>query len=82
MLPVFETFLRKQVVEKDTRIVWIRQENSGTFLPWTSMTNLRISNEQGVFLYPDSLPDDIKIHRVHITFLRRSKLVLDVTELR
>ena len=72
--------VRKQVVDKITQINWVRPEKNGMFLPWTCMTYIYINNEKGVFMFPDSLPYDIDKHRVRILFLRRSKLVLQVSE--
>ena len=79
LLPCYEMFVRKQVVDKITQIDWVRSENNGVFLPWTSMTYIHINNEKGVFIFPDSLPYDINKHPVRILFLRRSKLVLQVS---
>lgn len=79
LLPCYEVFIRKQIIDKTTRIDWFRAESSAPYLPWTSMTILRISNERGLFTYPDSLPEDIKDHKVHIRFLKRSELVLEIS---
>lgn len=79
LLPCYEMVVRKQVVDKMTRIDWARSENNGVFLPWTSMTYIHINNEKGVFIFPDRLPYDIDKYQVRILFLRRSKLVLKVS---
>lgn len=79
LLPCYEMVVRKQVVDKMTRIDWVRSENNGMFLPWTSMTYIHINNEKDVFIFPDSLPYDVDKYQVRILFLRRSKLVLQVS---
>ena len=79
LLPCYEIVIRKQVVDRITRIDWARSANNGMFLPWTSMTYMRISNEKGTFMFPDSLPYDINKHKVRILFLRRSMIVLQVS---
>lgn len=79
LLPCYEMVIRKQGVDKITRIDWARSENNGVFLPWTSMTYIHINNEKGVFIFPDRLPYDIDKYQVRILFLRRSKLVLKVS---
>ena len=79
LLPCFEMVVHKQVVDKITQINWVRPEKNGMFLPWTLMTYIHINNEKGVFMFPDSLPDDIDKHRVRILFLRHSKLILQVS---
>ena len=78
-MPCYEMFIRKQVVHKITQITWMSLENNGAFLPWTSMTYLRISNEKGIFSFPDHLPYDVLNHKIRILFLRRAKLVLQVS---
>lgn len=79
LLPCYEMLIRKQVVEKITRLDWLRVETAGAYLPWSSVSYMRISNEKGVFSFPDYLSDEMKVHRVHIRFLRRSKLVLQIS---
>lgn len=79
ILPVYEVVIRKQVVDKITLLDWVCHDKSGAYLPWKHFTTMHISNEQSVFQYPGTLPDDIQEYRVRIIFLRRSKLVLEVT---
>lgn len=81
LLPLYEIIIRKQKIEKEARIEWMKAEHNGAFLPWTSMTHLRISNENGIFLFPDRLSDDMRNKKVRIFFLRRSKLVIKVMEM-
>ena len=76
-LPLYEMFIIKEKIEKYARIEWIQAESSGAFLPWTKITRLRISNEKGIFSFPDRFSCDMKNQKVRILFLRRSKLVLN-----
>lgn len=79
LLPLYEIVIRRQKIEKTAQIEWMKSENNGAYLPWTAMTYLRISNEKGIFSFPDRLPNEIKDHKVRIVFLRRSKLLLQVS---
>ncbi len=81
LLPLYEMYISKEKIEKTTRIEWMQSESSGAFLPWTEITHLRISNEKGIFSFPDRLSCDMKNQKVRILFLRRSKLVLRVIEM-
>jgi hypothetical protein len=68
------------VITRNTLLDWVLAEtNVGYYLPWTTMTKMRISNEKGIFEYPSSLPSGItRGTRVRIVFLRKSELVLSI----
>ncbi|MDO4388358.1 MAG: hypothetical protein Q4C31_04800 [Eubacteriales bacterium] len=78
LLPCYEALIRKQIIEKVTQIDWVRPESAGAFLPWPSAC-LRLGNEKGVYFFPDRLPRGIQSRRVSVLFLRRSKLVLQIS---
>ena len=80
ILPLFELFVLKQVIERKMKLPPRRCEKTHIYLPhWNSIeTVLKIPNEKGAFFYPFPIDPDWDRQRVCIRYLRRSHLVLSI----
>lgn len=80
ILPLFELFVLKRVIEREMKLPPRRCEKTHFYLPhWNSIeTVLKIPNEKGAFFYPFPIDPDWNRRRVYIRYLRRSHLVLSV----
>lgn len=80
ILPLFEVFVLKQVIERKMKLPPRRCEKTHIYLPhWNSIeTVLKIPNEKGAFFYPFPIDPDWDRQRVCIRYLRRSHLVLSI----
>lgn len=78
LLPIIEVLLLKNVVSKRTTFVVCDTVKSIEYLPWVTITKVRLPGERGVFVFPCKLDDSTCISTVLVRYLPKSGLILNI----
>lgn len=79
LLPIIEILLLKNVVRKRAKFVVCDTVKSLEYLPWTTITKVRLPGEHGVFVFPCKIDASTCSSTVLVQYLPRSGLILNIS---
>ena len=81
VLPLLEISIMKGVVKQDLNCTFCSTTHSLAYVPWHTITVIRLPNEKGVFDLPYEIDSNICESKVRITYLKKSRLILEIKSL-
>lgn len=78
ILPLLEMTILRGIVKRDINCSFCSTTYSFSYIPWRTITVIRLPNEKGTFELPYEIDSTICQSKVRITYLKKSRLILKI----